>query len=251
MVQQYYQSQRDRRRACSQVNAIDKKGGNHAMMDWLLDQSVSIERYIQSALGAYSSASPVGRWAQSIVGIGPVITAALLSHIDITRAPTAGHIWSFCGIHPGVKWEKGKRRPWCALMKVVAWKIGKSFVYFQNHPNDYYGKIFLARRQYEIEKNARGDYKDQALALAPRFSVDTQAFKEFYSQGRLANGHITNRAMRYSAKLFLAHLHEVWYREHFKVEPPKPYAIQFLGHAHHLPPPITGLVNADHEMEEE
>jgi len=34
----------------------------------------------------------------SIVGIGPVLSAGLLAHIDMARCPTVGHIWQFAGI---------------------------------------------------------------------------------------------------------------------------------------------------------
>jgi hypothetical protein len=47
------------------------------------------------------------------------------------------------------------------------------------------------------------------------------------------------RAKRYAVKLFLAHLHEVWYREHYKTAPPIPYPIAHLGHAHYIAPPNT------------
>jgi hypothetical protein len=40
----------------------------------------------------------------SIKGIGPVIAAGLLANIDITKAPTAGHIWRFAGLDPSSKW---------------------------------------------------------------------------------------------------------------------------------------------------
>jgi hypothetical protein len=45
------------------------------------------------------------------------------------------------------------------------------------------------------------------------------------------------RAQRYAAKLFLAHYHEVAYKDFFKKPPPLPYAIAYLGHAHKIEPP--------------
>lgn len=55
----------------------------------------------------------------SIHGIGPVISAGLLAHIDIHRAVTVGHIWRFAGLDPSVKWLKKTKRPWNAGLKVL------------------------------------------------------------------------------------------------------------------------------------
>ena len=55
-------------------------------------------------------------------------------------------------------------------------------------------------------------------------------------KGILPDGHIHARAKRYAVKLFLAHLHSVWYEIEFGREPPLPYAIAILGHAHHIKP---------------
>jgi hypothetical protein len=54
----------------------------------------------------------------------------------------------------------------------------------------------------------------------------------------LPPAHIHARARRYAAKLFLAHLHGVWYQVEFDRPPPLPYPIQILGHAHYIPPPV-------------
>jgi hypothetical protein len=66
----------------------------------------------------------------------------------------------------------------------------------------------------------------------------TEAFKH-YSAGRLPPGQIDARARRYAVKLFLSHLHEVWYKAHFGKAPPLPYPIAILGHAHIKPPPTV------------
>jgi hypothetical protein len=45
-------------------------------------------------------------------------------------------------------------------------------------------------------------------------------------------GHINDRARRYAVKQFLADLHGAWYRCEFGREPPLPYPVAHLGHAH-------------------
>jgi hypothetical protein len=42
------------------------------------------------------------------------------------------------------------------------------------------------------------------------------------------------RSKRWAVKLFLAHWHAEAYRRHYGKEPPLPYAIGILGHAHRI-----------------
>jgi hypothetical protein len=104
LVDHYYSMQDNRIRSSNQVRELTKSEEPHQTIAWLADNAAVLERSIASALDAYSRASVVGMWARSICGIGPVLTAGLLAHIDITKAPTAGHIWSFAGYNPTVTW---------------------------------------------------------------------------------------------------------------------------------------------------
>ena len=230
MVDYYYISQRDRIRADNQVRALAESEEPHSVLSWLGAQSDVLEGQIKRALNAYAAGNPVGEWAMSICGIGPVIAAGLLAHIDITKAPTVGHIWRFAGLDPTNKWEKGGKRPWNASLKTLCWKIGESFVKVKGNESDVYGKVYEERKKLEHEKNARGEYAEQAAAILK--SRPTHAQKKTYAEGKLPDGHIHARSKRYAVKLFLAHFHAVSYREHFKTEPPLPYAIAILGHTH-------------------
>lgn len=53
----------------------------------------------------------------------------------------------------------------------------------------------------------------------------------------LPPAHVHARAKRWVVKLFLAHFHEVYYKEHFGKMPPKPYVIGIMGHVDYLPLP--------------
>jgi hypothetical protein len=44
--------------------------------------------------------------------------------------------------------------------------------------------------------------------------------------------------------LFLAHLHEIWFRLEFGKAPPAPYPIAHLGHSHHIDPPGLAAILA-------
>lgn len=240
LVDAYYLIQKDRIRADNQLRALSESGEPASVLSWLGEQSRVLETQVKRALDKYSDAQPVGLWARGIVGVGPVIAAGLLAHIDISRCPTVGHIWAFAGLDPTREWGKGERRPWNADLKTLCWKLGESFVKVSAHENDIYGKVYAARKAQEIERNERGDFADQAAAAltAKRYKKDTDAFKH-YTAGLLPPAHIHARAKRYAVKLFLAHLHDVWYQEHFGTAPPKPYMIEHLGHTHFIPPPRT------------
>ncbi|MBW2002986.1 MAG: transposase [Deltaproteobacteria bacterium] len=210
----------------------------HDNLNVLSDIIHTFETRIKVMLDVYTNNHIVGRWAKSICGIGPVIAAGLLAHIDIEKAPTAGHIWSYAGLNPQQKWAKGQKRPWNASLKVLCWKIGDSFKKQKSRENDIYGKILDERKTYEQQRNENGEYAEQAKSILQKKNIgkSTDAYK-WYSQGMLPPAHIQQRAERYATKIFLSHLHTFWYTYHYQTRPPKPFAISILGHAHEIEPP--------------
>ena len=233
LVDTYYQIQDARIRAAAQVRSLVSSEEPHSLLDWVGDVNAELENKIKRTLEIYAKHNRVGQWSLSITGIGPVIAAGLLAHIDITRAPTVGHIWRYAGQDPTCIWEKGQKRPWNASLKTLCWKIGESFVKVSGNKRDIYGQYYLQRKEQEIIKNENLEFKDQADVKVKKVGKSTEAYKS-YSIGKLPKGHIHARAKRYAVKLFLSHWHEVAYREHFKAEPPLPYPISILGHAHHI-----------------
>lgn len=272
LVDAYYQLQEDRKRTANQVRAVVESGEPHDVLDWLLAQNETLEHQIARALDSFSAAHPVGEWARDQVGIGPVIAAGLLAHIDIERAPTVGHIWSFAGLDPTKSWNKGEKRPWNAALKVLCWKIGESFVKSSTNVDSYYGPLYVERKAYEIHRNESGGnvVTAQRLLEQKNFGAETDArawlsgcFTAADAQhlrdadpakratltkklqrepgsglAMLPPAQIHARAKRWAVKLFLAHFHAVYYQHHFGVAPPLPYPIAHLGHAHAIPAPV-------------
>ena len=238
LVDAYYNLQDNRIRADSQVRSMSKDGEPHATLQWLADMNRTLEESIKSALDVYSGASAVGRWMRSQKGIGPVIAAGFLAHLDITKAETAGAFWSFAGLDPRKTWGKGEKRPWNADLKVLCWKLGESFVKVSGYEDAFYGRLYKERKALEIERNERGEFADQAAAKLEKYNIKktTDAYKA-YSQGKLPPAHIHARATRYAVKLFLSHLHHIMYVDHHGKDPPLPYAIGILNHAHKINPP--------------
>lgn len=235
LVDAYYMMQENRIRAGAQVRSLAESGEPHAVLSWYGAQSATLEKQVLRALDTYSASKPEGVWARSVCGVGPVIAAGLLAHIDIEKAPTVGHIWRFAGLDPTSTWGKGEKRPWNAQLKVLCWKIGESFVKVKGRADDVYGKVYDARKRYEHERNERGDYAEQAAALLRRNPAHKQ--RATYATGKLPDGHLHARAKRYAVKLFLAHYHERAYEARFGRKPPAPYAIAHLGHAHRIEAP--------------
>ena len=235
LVDSYYSMQDNRIRANNQVRALYESGEPHEVLDWLAENNRVLENQVKRSLDAYSVSNETGRWARSVVGIGPVIAAGLMAHIDITKAPTVGHIWSFAGLDPTQEWSKGQKRPFCAKLKNLCWKIGESLVKTSANKNDVYGHIYVERKAQEIAKNEAGEFADQAAAKLKKFKIGktTDAYKA-YSEGKLPPAHIHSRAKRYAVKLFLSHFHEMAYLFEYGTKPPLPYPIAIQGHAHKI-----------------
>jgi len=233
VVDLYYQLQEYRKRSANQVRIQSDDGEPTELLTWLLVNFKGMEGNIKTYLDKFSDTYAVGRWAKSICGIGPVISAGLIAHIDIEKAPYAGHIWSFAGISGKEEWKKGEKRPWNAQLKTLCWKIGQSFVKVSNNKKDVYGKLWRERKNFEIAKNEKLEYADQAEAKLKKFKIGktTDAYK-FYIVGQLPPAHIEQRAERYATKMFLSHWQQVAYFEHYKEMPPKPFVIAELAHAH-------------------
>src|SRR3990167_3751610 len=128
LVDAYYNRQDERIRAHNQVRALAGSGEPHDVVHWLEGQTGLLGKQGGRRLNFCSARKPLGQWARSIVGIGPIISAGLLAHIDIGKCETAGAIWSFAGLNPDAEWAKGQKRPWNADLKKICWKIGESFV---------------------------------------------------------------------------------------------------------------------------
>lgn len=221
LVHQYYAMQHFRIESDSRIRSMD--GLPNEVAVWLADQMRALENDIKNALKAWAREYKIGQWLQSICGIGPVISAGTLAHLDIRKAKTAGHFWSFAGFS-GQTWEKGQKRPWNAELKtLMAFKAGECFVKVQGRKNDYYGKLFKERKLAEIEKNEAGENREVALERSKKVGKTTDAYKA-YIEGRLPPAHVHSRARRWVVKLFMSHIHHAMYVDYYGKEPPQPYS---------------------------
>jgi hypothetical protein len=163
----------------------------------------------------------------------------------VISLPTTGQIWQFAGLAGDGQheWKAGTKRPWNQQLKTLCWKIGDSFVKFSNDERCFYGRIYRERKEQEVAFNAMGRFRQHAENRLARDKKRGKSSKEaaaYHEHGFLSPGHLDLRARRYAVKLFLSHMHDEWYRRAFGTEPPAPYPIGILGHAHRINPPRPG-----------
>ena len=237
LVDSYYTMQEGRIRSNNQIRALTESNEPHDILQWLSVENRVLEESIKLALDLYSQGHPVGGRMRTVIGVGPVIAAGLLAHIDITRAQTAGAIWRYAGLDPTSEWKKGEKRPFNASLKTLCWKLGESFVKVSGNEKSLYGKLYRERKEVEVAKNEAGDFADQAKAKLEKFSIGktTDAYKA-YSTGKLPPAHVHARAKRYAVKMFLAHLHEIWYEIETGDKAPVPYVMAHAGRTHKIEP---------------
>lgn len=253
LVDAYYLMQDSRKRARSQIMAMARDDEPHLVLDWLFVQNKTMEQQVKRALDAHTDNSEIGRWCKSIYGVGPVLAAGLLAHIDIDKAKTVGNIWTFAGLNPDSVWEKGERRPWNAGLKVLCWKAGQSFMKFSGRADCAYGHIYIERKRYEVNRNVSGGNADTARQIleVKNFGKATDALRHLSglctttkgSECQIEGPHlppaqIDARARRYAVKLFLSHMHQVWWWLKNKELCAKPFILSPTGgHKHIILPP--------------
>lgn len=239
-VDLYYTMQRYRIRMANQITALvlSKSDEPFSLVHLMLAKAGLLENEIKGDLDSFSAARPLGEWARSNKGVGPIIAAGLLAHIDLDKAKTAGAIWRFAGLDPTVKWLPKTKRPWNASLKVLCWKLGQSFMKLHKNEDCFYGQIYKDRKTFEIARNESGANKDTAeQSLAEKkFRADT-ATRKAYEAGCLPDGRIELRAERYAVKMFLSHYFAVGYEMKHGERAPIPYIIQYGGHTHEIRPP--------------
>lgn len=230
----YYDLQDYRIATANQQRKLKQGEEPSEFMEWFNSNLDLFERQIKAMLDKWSAAQPMGEWAREIVGIGPVISAGLLANIDITKAPTVGHIWRFAGLDPTVRWGKGEKRPWNASLKRLCWLTGESFVKVSGNPRDVYGKLYRERKEYETRRNDGGELAEtarQRLAQDKAKKLDPE-LRAILESGKLPQIALHERAKRWAVKQFLSDWHAEAYRRHYGIEPPLPYPIAHLHHAH-------------------
>jgi hypothetical protein len=232
LVDDFYALQDFRIQSNNQVRSILKSDEDepHAMLAYLAEQYKYLEKVAQGALDVYSNSQPLGQWAREHIGVGPVIAAGLLAHIDIEKAPYASSIHRFAGLLPGQKKVKGQKRDWNADLKVLCWKLGDSFVKLYNHERCYYGHLYRERKELEVKRDQNGYNAITAKKTLEEKNIQDKATRATYESGHLPDGRLDQRARRYAVKRFLTAYFEAAWVMHYNTEPPDPWIVEHGGH---------------------
>ena len=139
------------------------------------------------------------------------------------------------------------RIPFNRPLKTLCWKIGDQFVKLGSREDAFYAKFYRQRKADEILRNESGGRRE--LAEKTLAEKPNHAQKAIYAEGKLPDGRVDLMARRATVKLFLSHLHELWWRVEKKSLPPKPFSIGILGHGHYIPPPYQHVLFGGNEAE--
>lgn len=155
-------------------------------------------------------------WLKHVKGIGPMMGAGLIAWIDdVGRFDTVSKLWQYSGFgKPGQKRTKGEKGNWNPRMRTHMWKVIK--------------QMLMAKNQFY-----RGHYDEAKMKYLMRDDI-----KEMHKGKKGYKGHVDAMAKRKVAKLFLAHLWEMWRRAE-GLEIRTPYVVEKFGH-HIIPPPEFG-----------
>ena len=177
------------------------------------------------------------------------MSAAMLAHLDIRKAPAAGHFWSFAGLSPDIVWEKGQKRPYNAKLKeIAAFRMGECFVRTCSNPKSVYGKLYAETKARLIARNEAGGFIDHARREIERCEANKALLTKMkqkprwkdWQEGKLCPGHMHDWARRLAVKMFLSHLHQVMYEDFYGRKAPEPYVFRTDGeeHVHLIRPPL-------------
>ena len=268
LVGLYQDIQKLRVGASNKVSAHERNVdilADSALIKQLKKELAKVEAQAARGLEAYAEAQPLGKWCLSILGVGPVITAGLLAHIDLTKAPCPSSIHKFAGLlaKEDQRWEKGKKRPYNARLKTLCWLLGECFkragmsnekaaltadqlsvmkpeersLHFKRKAaiessGGLYVRLYRERKEQEISRNESGSLTGRAMMLLEEAEKNRRKLSpeqiEAWSNGKLQPVGLDLRAKRFAVKIFLNHYFEVG-REIMGLDAVQPYI--FSGHA--------------------
>lgn len=234
LVAAYYNLQENRIAFAAQARELQKSDSPSELVEFLSFNLGLMEKSLKDPLQHYAQNSVVGTWALSQYGIGPVLAAGLMAHIDISKAPTAGSVWRYAGLDPTQKWEKGQKRPYNAELKTLCWKIGQSFMKFSGKNECFYGQLYKQDKARRFTKNEAGDYSEFAEKILTEKNFKKNKTRTTLESGKLSDAQIDAQARRFAVKIFLSHYHAVAYQDYHGEPAPRPYIIAHGDHVHEI-----------------
>ena len=197
LVDLYYQIQDVRVSIADFKNDLE---ANASAFNFYSAYLLQVENHLSTIFMDHNAKSVTGNWAISQLGIGQAMSASLLVLIDINKASNVSTLWKFAGLDP-------QHDKWNPDLKSLTWKIAKSFEYYSEQEDCFYGHLYLRDLNRRITLNENGQYAKAAQQDAA--AVD----------GKLPLSRLKAQARRYAVKIFLSHWHHIRHREVLGVDP--------------------------------
>ena len=125
LVDSYYQTQNYRIAIDGQLRSIEQGYDTMAnitdgdtpvvptALSWVSENIRNQEKQILKLLDSYTDNDPVGKWCKQIIGIGPVLSAAMLAYFDVTKCTHSNQFCAYAGLNdnntPWLGREKAKQ----------------------------------------------------------------------------------------------------------------------------------------------
>lgn len=242
VVDYYYAMQDFRIQLASQTRQVSAADEPADLLGRLARFHVILESEVEGQLRRRCEKNPVGAWLLGIRGIGPVITAGLLAHIDVRKAPSASSVWRFAGLDPTAKWNKGQKRPWNARLKQICWHAGECFKRSSQADKldleeALYCRLYRERKALVVERNEAGGFAELAARTLAERNIRDRETRAIYEAGKIPAGRLDYMATRYATKVMLSHVWTLLYELEYRRPAPDPWAIAHGGHVHRIPIP--------------
>ena len=175
LLDRYYQMQEHRLATNNQIRALREAKMDVKPLMKFSDDFYAIECEIAKTLEQSVREHIMYSWLKEVKGIGPIMSAALVCTIDITKAEHASSLWKYAGLAPGQKRVKGQKLDWNPFLKKTCWLIGKSFVKTKGEYRGIYDtskKFYQKKFPKEVKEGNRVMYtKGHIDAMARRRTV--------------------------------------------------------------------------------
>ena len=232
LVREYYRAQAARIRAGNYLKRLEARGIEpDRLKSFLEDQKQGRlwegrrRREIEKRLEDF----PI--WSErlkNLRGVGVVLAGGCIGEPGpLDRFNHASAVWKYWGLAVGkdgwaMRAEAGEKRPFNRRLKVLAWKISKSFVMIDGPYREFY-------RQRKVFEESRRHYSE--ARLRERRGAPPEA------QIKGLQAYLDTKARRWTVKLFVAHL---WQRSRELSGLPvtEPYVIAVMGHSDKIEPPF-------------
>jgi len=170
---------------------IDQEIPRMQVINMVYNNVLGIETEIKKALDHWTDRNEVGTWLKQIIGIGPVLSAALISYFDIERARSVSHFYSYCGLNKNNTPWLGKEKATQLVNKYTSKikRIGLTLYEIENavaqlrdenigqdiedindiakNPENIvkYADIYAYAKEHAINHSAKDEISDEEIAL--------------------------------------------------------------------------------------